>query len=75
MPGQEAVDLRNGVRAYRVCPTATCLDDGGDGERRAERVGIGVLMPDGQDPSRATQSFDDRRRNRVEVRAEIDAHR
>ena len=72
---QEAVDLRNGVRAHRVCPTATCLHDGGDGERRAERVGIGVLMPDGQDPSRAAQSFDDRRRNRVEVRAEIDAHR
>ena len=35
-----------------------------DAERRAERVGVGVLVADGQDASRAAQPLDDRRPGR-----------
>ena len=72
---QEAVQLRNRVGADRVGATAARLHDRGHREGGAERVRIGVLVPDGQHPSRASQPFDDGTRNHVEVRAEIDAHR
>ena len=72
---QEVVQRRDRVRAHRVGRAAERLDELDDAERRPERVGIGVLVADGQHPPRAAEALDDDVRHGVEVRRQVDGHR
>ena len=72
--GHEVVQRRDRVGADRVGAATHRLDQLRHGERRAERVGIRVLVADGQHPPCAAQPVHDDLRDGVEIRAEIDAH-
>ena len=72
---QEVVQGRDRVGADGVGTAAQGLHEMDDPERGSERVGVGVLVADGQHAPRAAQPIDDGVRNGVEVRREVDGHR
>ena len=74
-PSMKSYRAGHRVRAHRIGRAAERLDEPDDAERRAERVGVGVLVADRQHAPRAAQPVDDGLRDGVEVGVEIDASR
>ena len=74
--GDEVVQRRDRVGADRRRRRRPCASTSRTtAERRAERVGVGVLVADRQHAARATEAVHDDLRDGVQVRREVDAHR